>query len=66
MIERMYAAADRALAFNMLDARLFTDHPLLVGHVPEQIGEFCGTLTPDVRLVRGYLEDDFTVIMNRS
>jgi trans-aconitate methyltransferase len=63
MIERMYRAANKALAFNMLDAANFPSHPLLVGHDVGEVVEFCERLAPDVRLVRGYLEDDFTVLM---
>ena len=66
MIEKMYAAAGRALAFNMLDAAVFPEHPLLVGHDAEQVVAFCERLSPDVRLVRGYLEDDFTILMYRT
>ncbi|HEX7645099.1 MAG TPA: class I SAM-dependent methyltransferase [Burkholderiaceae bacterium] len=63
MIEKMYRAADRALAFNMLDAAAFPPHPLLVGHDAAAVMDFCTRLTPDAKLVRGYLEDDFTVLM---
>lgn len=63
MIKKMYEAANRALAFNMLDAAVFPDHPLLVGHDPEAVLAYCKTLASDARLVRGYLEDDFTVLM---
>ncbi len=65
MIEKMFAAADGALAFNMLDAAVFPRHELLTGHDPEEVLAFCRTLSPDVKLVRGYLEDDFTVLMYR-
>lgn len=65
MIEKMYGAADKALAFNMLDAAKFPAHPLLTGHDPEKVLAYCKTLSPDVRLIRGYLEDDFTVVMHR-
>lgn len=63
MIEKMYRAAGRALAFNMLDAARFPPHPLLVGHDAETVMEFCSRLSPGAKLVRGYLEDDFTVMM---
>lgn len=63
MIEEMYLVAKKALAFNMLDAAKFPSHPLLVGHDVERVVEFCRRLSRDVRLVRGYLEDDFTVLM---
>ena len=66
MIAKMYAVAGKALAFNMLDAAKFPAHPLLTGHDSEKVLAFCKTLSPDVRLVRGYLEDDFTVLMYKD
>ena len=66
VIGRLYAAADKALAFNMLDAARFPEHPLLVGHDPERIVAVCRTLAPAVEMVRGYLADDFTVFMFRD
>lgn len=66
MIARMYAASNRALAFNMLDAATFPDHPLLVGHNSEKIESFCNELSSRVKVVRGYLPDDFTVFMYRE
>lgn len=65
MVERMYAAAGKAFAFNMLDAAVFPEHPLLAGHDAQRVVEFCERLSPRVELVRGYLEDDFTVLMYR-
>lgn len=65
MIARMYQAADKALAFNMLDAATFPHHELLTGHDAEKVLAYCKTLSPEARLVRGYLEDDFTLLMYR-
>lgn len=66
MIEKCYRAANRAFAFNMLDAEKFPQHPLLTGHDARKVMEFCKRLAPEARLVRGYLEDDFTVLMPRG
>lgn len=66
MIRKMFEAASRAAAFNMLDAALFPEHELLVGHDCEKVVAFCQTLSPYVKVVRGYLEDDFTVLMYRE
>ena len=66
MIAKMYASASKALAFNMLDANVFPEHPLLVGHDPDRIEAFCKELSPNVRVIKGYLEDDFTVFMYRE
>lgn len=65
MIAKMYSAAIRGLAFNMLDAAKFPEHELLIGHDPEKVLAYCQTLSPDVKLIRGYLEDDFTLLMYR-
>ncbi|MDQ6965833.1 MAG: class I SAM-dependent methyltransferase [Mariprofundaceae bacterium] len=66
MIEKLFRAARRAFAFNMLDVESFPQHPLLVGHDADEVMAFCKGLSPDVQLVRGYLEDDFTVLMRRE
>jgi trans-aconitate methyltransferase len=66
MIQKMYEAATRAVAFNMLDADIFTEHPLLVGHDCAKVVAFCRSLSPRVKVVRGYLEDDFTVSIYRG
>lgn len=65
MIAKMYRAAVKALAFNMLDAAKFPKNELLIGHDPDKVLAYCKTLSPDVRLVRDYLEDDFTLLMYR-
>ena len=66
MIEKCYAAAKRAFAVSMLDAERFPAHPLLTGHDAREVMAFCKRLAPEARLVRGYLEDDFTVLMPRE
>lgn len=66
MIAKMYQAADKALAFNMLDAAKFPHHELLTGHDAEKVLAWCQTLSPEARLVKGYLEDDFTVLMYKG
>ena len=66
MIEKMYGTAEKALAFNMLDREVFPDHPLLVGHDMLEVKEFCESISKNVRLVRGYLEDDFTMVLQRD
>lgn len=65
-IPKMYESAREALIFNMLDAALFPEHPLLVGHDVDEVMAVCRSLTPGAELVRGYLEDDFTVVMRRE
>lgn len=63
LISRLFASATKALAFNMLDATRFPEHQLLVGHDREKVLAHCKTLSPFVKLVTGYLDDDFTVFM---
>jgi len=66
MVRRMYQAAEQAAIFNALDAARFPAHPLLVGRDCEQLVAFCRELSPDVAVIRGYLDDDFTVCMYRA
>ncbi|NNM82126.1 MAG: class I SAM-dependent methyltransferase [Burkholderiales bacterium] len=66
MIEKMYGAAGKALAFNMLDRDVFPDHPLLIGHDMTKVKKFCEGISGNVSLVRGYLEDDFTMVLCRD
>jgi len=66
MIRKMYEAATSAVAFNMLDAAIFTEHPLLVGHDFAEVVTFCKSLSPRVKVARGYQEDDFTVFVYRG
>lgn len=62
----MYNSARFALAFNMLDKKHFPQHNLLVGHDRDEILTLCQALSPRVDCLRGYLEDDFTVLMYRN
>lgn len=66
MTQRLFASAREAMAFNMLDAGRFSGHSLLTGHDRDAVLQWCRTLTPQVRIVDGYLDDDFTVIMRRA
>lgn len=66
MIRTMYEAADKAIAFNMLDEARFPHHEFLTGHNADKVMAFCKTMSPDARLIRGYLEDDFTVLIYRG
>lgn len=61
MIRKFFAAARRALIFNVLDAKRFPEHPLLVGHDCEEVLDLCRRLSPYVAVSRGYLDDDMTV-----
>lgn len=65
MIRRMWAACAGVLVFNCLDAASFAAHPLLVGRDAGEVMALCRALAPEAELVRGYLDDDFTVVMRR-
>jgi trans-aconitate methyltransferase len=66
MIRRMWAACAGVLVFNCLDEASFAAHPLLVGRNVADVMGLCRSLAGEVELVRGYLDDDFTVVMRRS
>lgn len=65
MIKRMYEVAGKAFAFNMLDKEFFPEHCLLLGHTIETVESFCKKLSSKVMVLKGYLDDDFTVFMYR-
>jgi trans-aconitate methyltransferase len=62
-IARLFSAALRSFSFNVLDARHFPDHPLLLGRDVDAVLAFCRQLSGDVRLIDGYAKDDATVVM---
>ncbi len=66
MIRKMYTAANRAVAFNMLDAACFPEDDLLVGHDLDRVVAFCHQQSPRVKLIGGYLVGDFTEFMHRG
>lgn len=65
MIRRMFDAARSTVVFNLLDAATFPEHPLLVGRDRREVLELCRSLSPQVELIDGYLEDDFTICVRR-
>jgi SAM-dependent methyltransferase len=60
MIRRLHVVARRALVFNVLDARRFPDHPLLVGRDCSEVLDLCRRLSPHVAVQQGYVDDDMT------
>ncbi len=66
MIRKLFESAKSGLAFNMLDAAVFRENDLLTGHDRAEVTAFCQTLSPNVELVSGYLDDDFTVFLHRD
>lgn len=66
LIARMYAAAEQVLVFNVLDARHFPEHALLVGRDVDEIAAFCRKLAPGVDVIQGYAVDDATLVVRRA
>lgn len=66
MIRKMVDAARLAVVFNVLDAATFPDHPLLVGRDVERVTSCCRTLSKQVEVIRGYLQDDVTLVIRRE
>jgi len=64
-IDRLYAASRRALIFNLLDAAVFPEHPLLVGRDIAGVEAYCRTLGDDLGTVRDYADDDVTLVLRR-
>jgi trans-aconitate methyltransferase len=62
-IVKLYSASKKTFVFNMLDKEHFPDHPLLKGHDRKEIETYCQSICKSSKVIDGYLEDDFTVIM---
>lgn len=62
MIEKLFANCRKGFGFNLLS---HVDPPdgLLTSYKPGFIVEYCNRLTPNVTLIDGYRENDFTVFM---
>jgi len=65
VIQSMWEAAAKGIAFNMLDAAMFEGNEVLAGRDVDEVMSFCRMLDPNAELLRGYLEDDFTVWMRK-
>jgi trans-aconitate methyltransferase len=63
MIEKMFSLATKGLAFNMLNHDMHVDDDTYASYKPEQVADFCKTLTPNVQIILGYLPQDFTIYM---
>ena len=62
MIEKLFNNCRKGLGFNLL-SHVDPPHGLLTAYKPEFIVEYCRQLTPNVMLVDGYRENDFTIFM---
>jgi SAM-dependent methyltransferase len=65
MIEKLYQVARKGLAFNLLDSETFRSGDLLKSYNRYEVLSFCLRLGNRVELVTGYLEDDFTIWMDK-
>lgn len=62
-IIHMFQNAKKGIAFNMLDDQLFPKNELIKAHNKTEIKTFCEGLSKKVKIVDGYLKDDFTVFV---
>lgn len=63
MIRHMYALANKAVAFNMLDKHVHVDDDTYAAYSPIEIADFCSTIAERVEVVVDYLPQDFTIYM---
>lgn len=64
-IETLFAKCRIALGFNLLSGRVGSD-TLLRAYQPDDILNFCQTLSKSVQLQVGYWPDDFTVFVYKE
>ncbi len=65
VIVRLWDAASRGVAFNLLDDRDLGDDSVLAGYNPDEILSFCRNLDPEAEILRDYSPEDFTILMRR-
>ena len=65
MIEKLYAAAEECLVFNMLDDTSYQSGDLIIAHDKQKVVEFCKSQSTTVVLKDDYLDIDFTVCMKK-
>lgn len=65
-IKKLYASANRAFVFNMLDQDNFESGSLIIAHDKEYIYRQCKQLCDKVTLKTAYLDNDFTILMERE
>jgi len=63
LILAMYASANEAVAFNLLDSRYFESGKLLIAHDPQEILSFCRSICVHSQLFDHYANNDFTIVM---
>lgn len=63
ILPELLACSTRGVAINFLSTRARERDAILYNYDPEAMLSFCRTLTPRVRLVEGYLTNDFTLYL---
>ena len=61
ILPELLACSSRGVAINFLSTRARERDSILYNYDPEAMTAFCRKLTPHVRLVEGYLSNDFTL-----
>ncbi|MGF1718490.1 class I SAM-dependent methyltransferase [Vibrio kyushuensis] len=65
IITRMYEMAHETVIFNLLDASSFPKQTLLTGYNKQGVLFYCKTLCPNVEIIEGYANEDFTIVMRK-
>ena len=63
-IDTLFSLCRRGLGFNLLSAT--ADEGLLVAYEAGDILAYCRTLSDNIKIVKDYVEDDFTIFMYKS
>jgi len=63
LIKHLYGLAKNGLAFNMLDDSLFTTDETYLSYNPEEVAALSKSITPNYKIITGYLSGDFTVYL---
>jgi len=63
IIKKMFELSKKGLAFNMLNCEIHVDDETYAAYDPNEVADFCKTLSPNVQIILGYLPQDFTIYM---
>lgn len=67
MIRELFLKSKKWFVFNMLDKNfILKDAPEIIQFSPNEILDFCKTITKNVKLIQGYLPIDFTIYMKHE
>lgn len=66
MIKHLFAYARSGLSFNMLDATAHPTNETYIAYDIDEVTRYCKTLTDNVKVISGYLPQDFTVYMYKQ